>query len=537
METLDDTEWDIVITVDEGSALSRSGKRILHIDRNDYYGESEAAFNPQEAAKWVTAPDHTSPDTPPDASKPRLAAPRSYNISLSSKLIFLRSNLLTALVSSKLYEQLSFLAVGNWWIYTPETPSTASEGTPNPASSSILRKIPSSREDVFQDRSLPPRATRSLMQFLQFAADAESHASVLKDWGQTPFPEFLFVQYKLESDLQAPLLALTLSLNPPLETTTAQALPQIHRHLTSIGRFGPGFGAVVPMWGGLAEVAQVACRAQAVGGGVYALKKEMQEIPVVGASRRQAAAENVDDNFDDNNDSQLITLYLNGPERVSSKKIVLSSFFRQATSPTKSIHHLIAIVTPSLFSLFPPPSDISHPPAGVVVVFPSGSLTAAEPSTPPIYFTVHSSDTGECPWDQTKVNAADKITIWTTAIIHAQMSHSSQSTASQILRLALKTLLRSVDQEPKPDILWIMSYTSHHEDMQAEAGAEVGSVRRKGGPVLYLKPQPPGLAFEDSVLDDVRSVWEHITEDDVERGEFMQFGDREAAMGEDEPDE
>ncbi|KAL9046281.1 MAG: hypothetical protein Q9214_000847 [Letrouitia sp. 1 TL-2023] len=413
--------------------------------------------------------------------------------------------------------------MGDWWIYIPVTPSAANEGASNPAFSGRLRKIPSRREDVFQDRSIPPRATRSLMQFLKFAADAESHASVLKEWGQKPFPEFLSTQYKLQSDLQAPLLALTLSLSPPLETTTAQALLQIHRHLTSIGRFGPGFGVVVPMWGGLAEIAQVACRAQAVGGGVYALKKEMQEMPVVGASRRQTAAKNVDDNLDSDNDSRLTTLSLNGPETVRSKKIVLSSFFRQATSPSPSVHHLIAIVSPSLFSLSSPSSDISPEPAGVVVVFPSGSLTTAKSSDPPIYLTVHSSDTGECPRDQT--------------IIYAQMSHTSQSTASQLLRLALKTLLRSIDQEPKPDVLWIMSYTSHHEDIRAAAGAEVGGVRRKEGPLLFLKPQPPGLAFEDSVLEDVRSVWERITKDDADRGEFMQFEEREAAMGEDEPEE
>lgn len=346
--------------------------------------------------------DHTFPSTLSESSKPRLAAPRSYNISLSSKLIFLRSNLLTALVSSRLYQQLSFLAMGDWWIYTPETSSTASEGTPNPAFSSRLRKIPSRREDVFRDHSLPSRAIRSLMQFLKFAADAGSHASVLEEWGQKPFPEFLSAQYKLEADLQAPLLALTLSFSPPLETTTAQALLQIHCHLTSIGRFGPGFGVVVPMWGGLAEIAQVACRAQAVGGGVYALKKEMQRIPVAGLSHQQSAVENVDNNLDGDDDSRPTTLILNGPERVRTKKIVLPGFSRQMNSPAQSVYHLIAIVSPPLFSLFPPPTDISPEPAGVVVVIPSGSLTAAELSHPPIYLTVHSSDTGECPRDQSK---------------------------------------------------------------------------------------------------------------------------------------
>ncbi len=36
-----------------GSALSRSGKKVLHVDRNDYYGGAEAAFSLQEVEAWV----------------------------------------------------------------------------------------------------------------------------------------------------------------------------------------------------------------------------------------------------------------------------------------------------------------------------------------------------------------------------------------------------------------------------------------------------------------------------------------------------
>jgi RAB protein geranylgeranyltransferase component A len=33
--------------------LSRSEKKILHIDENDYYGGAEAAFSLQEAEEWA----------------------------------------------------------------------------------------------------------------------------------------------------------------------------------------------------------------------------------------------------------------------------------------------------------------------------------------------------------------------------------------------------------------------------------------------------------------------------------------------------
>jgi RAB protein geranylgeranyltransferase component A len=34
-------------------ALSRSGKKILHVDKNTYYGGSEAAFSLEEAQEWA----------------------------------------------------------------------------------------------------------------------------------------------------------------------------------------------------------------------------------------------------------------------------------------------------------------------------------------------------------------------------------------------------------------------------------------------------------------------------------------------------
>jgi RAB protein geranylgeranyltransferase component A len=33
--------------------LSRSDKKVLHIDENDYYGGAEAAFSLQEAEDWA----------------------------------------------------------------------------------------------------------------------------------------------------------------------------------------------------------------------------------------------------------------------------------------------------------------------------------------------------------------------------------------------------------------------------------------------------------------------------------------------------
>jgi RAB protein geranylgeranyltransferase component A len=189
-----------------------------------------------------------------------LSFSRAYSLSLSPQIIYSKSKLLSQLVSSQVYRQLEFQAVGNWWIYVPTVPS-------EPAQTATLKRLPNGREDIFEDSSIEKRAKRCLMKFIKFVADYENHAEIWESHAESGLPQFLASLFQLSSQLQAVICALTLSLNSPEETSVGYSLPRIKRHLTSIGVFGPGFGAVVPKWGGGAEIAQVACRAGAVGGG------------------------------------------------------------------------------------------------------------------------------------------------------------------------------------------------------------------------------------------------------------------------------
>ena len=345
----------------------------------------------------------------------KLGFSRAYSLSLSPQLIYTRSNLLPALVSSKVYRQLEFLAVGSWWIYEHEHPREDAqkeevegvEATTRPGS---LKRIPGGREDVFADKSIDLRSTRSLMKFLKLATDAEAHAAILEVWGSKPFPDFLESHLGIPHRLQAPLLALTMSPHLPAKTLTSYALPRIHRHLTSVGMFGPGFGSVIPKWGGLAEIAQVACRAGAVGGGVYVLKKgfETDETP------DQQALEREGTRMDEV--TQVSTVRLEGGEEIKAHWIVGSDWDLPSKLEVVGeealpdyVSRSITIVSSPLSQLFPPPAEGGPPPAGAVVVFPTGSLELELESDtpqilrhdpPPVYLMIHSSDTGECPTGQ-----------------------------------------------------------------------------------------------------------------------------------------
>ena len=311
------------------------------------------------------------------------------------------------MVSAKVHAQLEFLAVGSWWIYSKSNDSRdLNDSSTQDAQAGELRRIPGGREDVFSDKSIDLRSSRSLMKFLKLAADSQKHPAVLEAWGSKPFPEYLISEFKIPESLQAPLLALTASSQPARQTLTSFALPRIHQHLTSIGLFGPGFGAVLPKWGGPSEIAQVGCRAGAVGGGVYVLSKGVESIDL----ESQVAGRGTPSGS--KSSKHPLTIRLEGGENVEAHFIVgsdedLPQYDPKPAEPhTVQISQSIAIVSSPLSSLFYLGAEGAPPPAATVVVFPTGSLGLDDilsiEEVPPVYLTVHSSDTGECPSRQSE---------------------------------------------------------------------------------------------------------------------------------------
>jgi len=221
------------------------------------------------------------------------------------------------------------------------------------------------------------------MKFLKFVVDYENNTEIWESHAESSFPAFLASQFQLAPHLQTIIVALTLSIDSPEETTVGYALPRVARHLTSIGVFGPGFGAVVPKWGGGAEIAQVACRAGAVGGGVYVLG--------TGIKSTEKRSETVE------------VALLNG-ETVKTKHLSRDEG-TQGVGPTatKTLSKTIAITSSPLTSLFTSAIEGAPLAAVSVIVLPPHTLSLQPtPHTHPIYIMVHSSETGECPAGQCK---------------------------------------------------------------------------------------------------------------------------------------
>ena len=385
--------------------MSRSEKKVLHVDENEYYGGAEAAFSLQEVDEWVGRAEggmpvarssvsinaylcfvegtrafrnaslwKINPESANDSEA--LSFSRAYTLTLSPQIIYTRSKLLAQLVSSKVYRQLEFQAVGNWWLY--DAPVDL-----DPAATA-LKRLPNGREDIFQDHGIDNRAKRSLMKFLKFVIDYENQVEIWEPHAAIGMIEFLSSQFQLPAHLQTVIISLTLSLHPPEETLVKYALPRIARHLTSMGVFGPGFGAVFPKWGGGSEIAQVACRAGAVGGGVYVLGVGIQETQVNG-----------------HGDDSLTQITLSNGEIVRTQRLVLGSDTDDQPPATNVVSKVVAVISSPLSSLFVSSTEGSPLAAVSVVVFPPKSFSRyGLPQSNPVYIMAHSCETGECPAGQ-----------------------------------------------------------------------------------------------------------------------------------------
>lgn len=374
------------------------------------------------------------------------------------------------MVSSRAYKQVEFLAVGSFYIFKP---STDSEQKPT------LARVPSTREDIAFEETLSLKAKRGLMKFLKFVLDYESEAqrAVWQPHAESPLNHFLQKEFKVDAELQKYIVALSLSLDGRI--TTQDGLAIIYRHLTSMGFFGPGFAAVYPKWGGISEIAQVACRAGAVGGAIYMLGTGISSTEDV------------------NNE---IKVHLTSGDTVKTRLLVRGE---DRAEGAFAVSHLVAVVASPLKTLFEAVVEGAPLPAVAVIAFPAGSLrtSTCEFLDYPIYVMAHSSDTGECPSGQSVL----------------YLSALTTPNSKVALNAALESFLRAVNEEPVPQRLFELYYEQ-----------DSGSAEPRAGAKAFTFPNiSPTLSLDDIALNPIKTAWEVAMGAAAANTEYMVFPDRE----------
>ena len=107
----------------------------------------------------------------------------------------------------------------------------------------------------------------------------------------------------------------------------------------------------------------------------------------------------------------------------------------------------------------------------------------------------------------------------------------------RLLAYSVETI--STDQGEKPAVLWSMHYTlrgisplQSYQDLKA--GTPTTLMDAQADNILVFPPQPLDLAFDDSVIDHVRTAWAKIMASDpgFDEEAFMRFVRREEMVDE-----
>ena len=237
--------------------LSVSGKKVLHLDRNSYYGGECASLN--LSTLW----EKFRPGQQPPAS---YGPNRDWNIDLIPKFIMANGDIVKILLKTKVTRYLEWKSIEGTYVYQFQ-PAGIFQGA------KYIHKVPSTDIEALKSPLMGLLEKTRCMKFFQFVASLDlSHPPTDVDPQRTSMAE-LYSRFGLQPDtidFVGHALALYIDdsyINKPCGAT----IERIQLYMSSISRFGNS-PFVYPIYG-LSGLPESFSRLSAVHGGTYMLNK------------------------------------------------------------------------------------------------------------------------------------------------------------------------------------------------------------------------------------------------------------------------
>ncbi|KAJ2055148.1 hypothetical protein GGI17_006732 [Coemansia sp. S146] len=327
--TLDSEEFDAVVLgtglVESiiASELAAADKKVLHIDRNPYYGGNFACFTLSAFVEWaieyrdqrqtplvdifVGSIDSDSPTfsvrdvgelkqaaAMPNSSESsgpalrlfdRLSAyitdtkillerssiterlakllenDRKYAIELAPKVAYCRGELIDLVIDAGIGEYVQFKGVEHNYIVRDDR----------------VERVPDSKGDIFASDALSLIEKRKLMKLMTAITDDENFTQLLGDCSDMNFVHFLETKFKLSGKLLDSVIFAVARAESRDELTARAGCERVQKYVKSIGRYGR-MAYLCAMYGGGSEISQSFCRLCAVSGGTYILSEDVRSI-------------------------------------------------------------------------------------------------------------------------------------------------------------------------------------------------------------------------------------------------------------------
>lgn len=235
--------------------LSVSNKKVLHIDRNKYYGGESASITPlEELFARFGAP-------PPDESYCR---GRDWNVDLIPKFLMANGLLVKLLIHTGVTRYLEFKSVEGSYVYK--------QGK--------ISKVPVDQKEALASDLMGMFEKRRFRNFLIYVQDVKlDDPKTWKDFDPiNSTTQQLYDKFGLDKNTQdftGHALALYLD-DDYLTSPASQTITRIKLYSDSLARYGKS-PYLYPMYG-LGELPQGFARLSAIYGGTYMLDKPVDEI-------------------------------------------------------------------------------------------------------------------------------------------------------------------------------------------------------------------------------------------------------------------
>lgn len=248
------------------SALVWQGTSVLHIDCNEYYGDSTPTFSITQLKEWSDKTKNVASGSlysnldfeikEDQFTEDQNYQHKHFSIDLHPKILFAESEMLALLIKSRVHQYTEFLPLSNYYTFCGETER--------------FTKLKTTKNEIFIDENLPLLTKRNLMKFLKIVLNWEQESEKWEHYKDKALIGFLKEKFKL-SDMQISEIVYTLGLSFEKNISTETAIERIKKCLASYEVYGP-FPTLFSKYGGVGELAQGFCRSAAVGGCTYKLK-------------------------------------------------------------------------------------------------------------------------------------------------------------------------------------------------------------------------------------------------------------------------
>lgn len=235
--------------------LSVSGKKVLHIDRNQYYGGDCASITPlEELFSRFGAP-------PPDETYGR---GRDWNVDLIPKFLMAHGLLVKLLIHTGVTKYLEFKSVEGSYVYK----------------GGKISKVPVDQKEALASDLMGMFEKRRFKNFLMYVQDIkEDDPKTWKDFDpMASNTQALYLKFGLDKNTQdftGHALALYRD-DDYLNEPAIQTIRRIKLYSDSLARYGKS-PYLYPMYG-LGELPQGFARLSAIYGGTYMLDKPVDEL-------------------------------------------------------------------------------------------------------------------------------------------------------------------------------------------------------------------------------------------------------------------